>query len=418
MSSWWELFDLMPDAATITRLSDGRMLRVNAAAAQMYGYDVSDMLGRTTLELGLFRDPEARAAMVRLIEDDGVFHSHESPYWRAHDEPRFGTFSARRIEFEDEPCLLVIGRDVTALRQAEQAMRASEARYRMLAEATLDIPWQIDLQGAFVYVGPAVTQFGHTPEALVGTSLFEILHPEDVAVVKERLQQRARGEAGERFFRVRIRTRDGQYYPVENNSAPVHDGNGRVTGVHGIARDVHERIEQEQRLFDLAHRDVLTGLLNRQGFFNEVEHALARFEADSAGLAFLFVDLDDFKRVNDSAGHSTGDACLQAVAQAFHGVLRSSDCAARIGGDEFAVLLSPIDQGQALRVATRILALFGDLTCTEMGCPAPITASVGVYMAQPGDRADRLLANADQAMYCAKAEGKNRVRLFQAPRRG
>lgn len=417
-ANWWVLFDLMPDAATITRASDGRMLLVNAAAAQMYGHEIGDMLGRTTLELGLFRDPEARAAMLRLLEAEGTFRDHESPFWRGMHEPRIGMFSARRIEFEGEPCLLVIGRDITDLRRAEQSLRESESRYRMLAEATFDIPWQIDLGGRFVHVGQAIAHFGHDPEDLVGTCVFDVLHPDDAPLVRERLEQRRRGEAGERYFRVRLRGVDGEYYTLENNSAPVHDADGRVVGVHGIARDVRDRIEHEQRLFDLAHRDALTGLLNRQGFFNAVEHALARLESDRAGLAFLFVDLDDFKRINDTAGHAAGDACLRGVAEAFHGVLRGSDCAARIGGDEFAVLLTPIDQEQALRVGERIVALFEALGGAGSDCPLPVTASVGVYMAQPGDRADRLLANADEAMYRAKAEGKNRVRLFPADRRG
>lgn len=411
--SWWSLFELMPDAATITSAADGRMLVANQAAAQMYGWALEELLGRTTLELGLFQSEEGRAAMIALIRAHGMYRDHEAEYWRRGSEHRIGMFSAKLIDYEGQPCILVIGRDITGIRHQEQALRESEARYRMLAEATQDIPWELDLDGRVTYVGPGIARLGYLPVELHGVSVFEMVHPDDIEVAKQPLIIRRRTGREKRYFRIRLRDRNGSYHVYENNAAPVRDHSGRLVGVHGLARDVREHVEHEQRLIELAHRDSLTGLLNRQGFFTELEMALQRLDGPGEGVAFLFVDLDDFKQVNDSAGHAEGDRCLWAVARALQGVLRGSDRAARIGGDEFAVLLTPIEQADALSVAERILSLFEELATCRDDCEALITASIGVYIAHPGDDADELLTNADEAMYAAKAKGKNRVEVFE-----
>lgn len=411
-SVWWAIFDLMPEAATLSRQADGRLLAVNPAAAQMYGWPVEGMLGRSSLELGLYLEEADRERLVDLLGVTGLVREHQVRYRRRDGELRIGVFSGRRLEIGGEPCLLVIGRDVTEARNREQALRESEARYRMLAEATTDVPWQVDLEGRLLYVGPAVARLGYRPEGLLGRPVFALLHPDDLGTLRRGGRM---GWRHGRRLRVRVRDARGRYRMFENNTAVVRDGEGRLLGVHGIARDVDRAVRRERRLLARAERDPLTGLLNRQGFLEAVRSTLDDPARMQAGVAFLFVDLDDFKCINDTAGHAAGDACLRAVSEALRAVLRASDRAGRIGGDEFAVLLTPITEADALGVGRRIVRLFEGLERDSPVGPLRITASIGLYMAQPGDRADRLLANADAAMYAAKGKGKNRVAVFRAP---
>ena len=131
-------------------------------------------------------------------------------------------------------------------------------------------------------------------------------------------------------------------------------------------------------------------------------------------MALLFIDLDDFKRINDGAGHTSGDACLRQVADTLRGLLRGFDRAGRIGGDEFAVLLTPVDEIAAERVAQRILRAFQALRLSLPEEVAGVSASLGLCLAGPDDDVEDLLHKADQAMYRAKGAGKNRLEIVRA----
>jgi diguanylate cyclase (GGDEF)-like protein len=184
-----------------------------------------------------------------------------------------------------------------------------------------------------------------------------------------------------------------------------------VRGLVLNTRDVSDRTELEAQLVHQAFHDGLTGLANRTLFAERVERPLARSGRDD--LAVLFIDLDDFKHVNDSLGHAAGDQLLVAAARRLQGCLRPTDTAARLGGDEFAVLLERVtDADAAVGVAGRVLDTLHQPFGLN-GRTIPIKASVGVAVGRPGvDEAEELLRNADVAMYAAKVGGKDRYELF------
>jgi diguanylate cyclase (GGDEF)-like protein len=178
-------------------------------------------------------------------------------------------------------------------------------------------------------------------------------------------------------------------------------------------RDTTDRKQLEERLSHQAFHDSLTGLGNRALFQDRLQHAMARTERTHLQLAVLFLDVDNFKVVNDTLGHSAGDALLQATAEVLVGCLRESDTAARLGGDEFGVVLEEIgDRCEVVKLVERILiaarrpfAVGGQVVTT--------TVSIGITFHRPGVSSDQLLRNADRAMYAAKERGRNRFAEFE-----
>lgn len=444
--SWFQLFDLLPEAATVTREYDGVILAVNQAAARLYGWPKEEMLGQTVIDLGFYRDAREREWVLARLRDRESFANVERRFSTRSGHFRVGLFSGVRLVFEGQWALLVLVRDITALRTAMEtrarALQQRADRYRMLAEETLDLPWQIDLQGRIVYVGPGIRRWGYEPGRLRSQSLFELLHRQDHRAVQARLAAHQAGDVVLHPLRVRLRCTDNAFRVFDVNSSPVFDDSGRVTGVHGIARDVHDQVEIQHRMQRQISEDPLTRLLNRRGFVRAVEQAVADSKLGEQQAALLFIDLDDFKQINDRAGHAAGDHYLRLIADAVKKVLRPVDRAARYGGDEFAVLLVGVDEATALRVAERVLATLeqieplrefaspdassdgtrmadgqaGQRGVTQ-GSGAPplrVSASIGVCLARPGLTADQWLKLADQAMYAAKHAGKNQIIICQS----
>ena len=203
----------------------------------------------------------------------------------------------------------------------------------------------------------------------------------------------------------RMRHRDGHDVWVAVSATLVRDDEGRPVHVLGQMRDVTERREHEAQLRHLANHDPLTGLLNRRGFEAALAGHVARCRRYGAAGALLALDLDGFKRVNDTHGHHAGDALLADVAAGLRERVRETDVLARLGGDEFALLLPVETAAQAEVVAEALVALV-----RERGAAHGVTASLGVVLVDASvTRGDELLVRADRAMYAAKAAGRDRV---------
>jgi diguanylate cyclase (GGDEF)-like protein/PAS domain S-box-containing protein len=284
-------------------------------------------------------------------------------------------------------------------------LRAREAHFRSIVTSISDVVFVLGLDGVISYHTPIVRPLGYEGEELVGTSVADLMHPDDLARMYE-APVRAEDSIG-RVFLNRFRHRDGTWRYLESRVTELID-HPDLQGMLVVLRDVGDRVELEERLRHQAYHDSLTGLANRSLLHEELESALLRGLTPS----LLLVDLDEFKAVNDTAGHDLGDDVLVAVARRLRHATRPGDVVSRLGGDEFAVLLpDDPDTSGAMAVAERVLhALRLPLTVQQRSIRC--LGSIGVAAAGPDATAAALLRDADVAMYAAKAGGKGRIERF------
>jgi diguanylate cyclase (GGDEF)-like protein/PAS domain S-box-containing protein len=256
--------------------------------------------------------------------------------------------------------------------------------------------------------------YGYSAEEAIGQPI-GLIEPDDRAGEQSEITDKVfGGESLDRFETERVR-KDGTKIVVALTVSPVRDSSDRIVSAAIIGRDVTERRRYEQRLRHLAEHDQLTGLYNRHRFEEELKHELARSGRYHSPGAVLSLDLDNFKSINDSAGHAAGDAVLCEVAAVLGKRFRASDTVARLGGDEFAVLLPAVDLAEARAAAENLLSAIHGCQAVFGGKPFRITVSVGVAAFESDDAtAGELLVNADLAMYAAKTAGRDRVVVYTA----
>jgi len=301
--------------------------------------------------------------------------------------------------------------------ESQKRLRQSEQRFRSLVQNASDMITVIETDTTVRYQSPSVQRMlGRASDDITGTRLSDLLHPEDVATVVAYLHEMMSNSERTWAVDARLRHADGSWRHVEIvGSDQRHDA--AVEGFVLNVRDVTERKMLEWQLRQQAFHDPLTKLANRARFVDRLEHAMLRATRNGTPLAVLFMDLDNFKSVNDSLGHSAGDRMLIEVSRRIAGCLRPGDTAARFGGDEFAILLEDMaDLDDAPAVAERIFEELRPPVSLE-GKEMFVRASIGIAAerpssGQPGD-ADQLLRRADVAMYVAKRRGKGRYEVYE-----
>ena len=302
-------------------------------------------------------------------------------------------------------------------KQAEDALRRSQERFELVTRATSDAIWDWNLETNDLWWNEGFQKlFGYSSEDVGGDvdSWKRRIHPDDVGRVATDLARHINSGKNNWVDEYRFRREDGTYAFVIDRGYVVHDTNGKPVRMLGSMMDVSERKELEDQLTHQALHDPLTKIANRVLFRDRVNHALSKQRRDNTSLAVLFLDLDNFKSVNDSIGHGAGDNLLIAVAQRLQDCLRSSDTAARLGGDEFAVLVESVrNSEEAVMIAERVRSVFKQPFMID-GKEVFMATSIGI--AQSGDEAataDDLLRNADLAMYRAKNDGKGNYVVFE-----
>lgn len=291
-------------------------------------------------------------------------------------------------------------------RRAEERLRESEGRYRAVSELVSDYAYAFAVtpEGRLEceWITEAFSSItGLDPREVVAQEGWaSLVHPEDRPLFQRRLTLLLEGRAD--VSEYRIITRDGTTRVLRDHARPEQDASGRVVRIFGAAQDVTERKRAEEALQHLALYDALTDLPNRTLLNDRLRQAVLTARREQKPLALLLIDLDYFKNVNDSLGHSTGDRLLQQVAQRFRGSFRASDTVGRLGGDEFAVVLPAADGPVAALVSTKLLASLEEPFQVE-DHQLTISASIGIslYPAH-GEDGETLLRHADVAMYAAK----------------
>jgi diguanylate cyclase (GGDEF)-like protein/PAS domain S-box-containing protein len=293
-------------------------------------------------------------------------------------------------------------------------LRRSEARFRSLVQNSSDMITVLDARGRVEYQSPsAMTLLGYEPGDVEGVAPLELIHPHDRSQVRAAAREAAGRPGGSVAAEFRVRHRNGRWRHLDAVATNLLD-DPAVGSFVVNARDITERKELEQQLTFRAFHDPLTSLANRALFGDRLAHALTR-RRDRGSVAVLFCDLDQFKRVNDSLGHGSGDRLLGVVAKRLTGCLPSGNTVARLGGDEFAILLEDASEPMdAVRVAEAVLEAL-ERPIEVDGRPVFIRASIGIAMAaDAGPSAEDLLRAADVAMYSAKAAGGGGYEFFEA----
>ena len=391
--------------------ADGRMIECNDALAQMLGFASREEMLRTNAR-ELYFDPRDRDRFLEAVRREGSIRSLEvclrrkdgRPVWLLESVHALGGDGGEEI-FEGT----VI--DITDRKVAENALRDSEARYRLMAENSTDMISRTTHDGRLLYASDAVrTLLGYEPSEMVGRSVYTFIAPDDHYVIR---RSSAALVEGPQTFSYRIVRKDGSTVWFETTSRALIDGeSGEVTEIISVSRDVSERRRAEEQIEYQAYHDALTQLPNRLLFRDRLTMALAHAKRQQSALAVMFLDLDRFKFVNDTLGHSLGDELLRAIAARLESVLREGDTIARMGGDEFTILLGDLQQAEdAANVAQKLLDVIAEPVRVE-GHELYVTTSIGIALyPNDGDSAETLLKSADSAMYRAKESGRSGYQL-------
>jgi diguanylate cyclase (GGDEF)-like protein/PAS domain S-box-containing protein len=368
--------------------------------------------------------PDDWPTLARVLEStaNGTHPDSDSVEIRLrHVDSSHRWFEVRTRNLEHDPeiqGLVVTAREISDRKATEQQLAESEARFRALVQSSSDVVAVVAEDGSFSYVSPAISEMlGYQPEELEGTSAIALVAPEDVVTFQAtypELSQRKLPTGGLTTRRVetQLRHRSGELRTVDITVSDMRD-EPAVGGIVLNARDITVRKALEADLRFQALHDTLTGLANRTMFTQQTASALRAADRHDV-IGALFIDLDDFKTVNDSLGHAVGDQLLQEVSARLITSLSAQDVAARLGGDEFAVLIvdSPTQEG-VVTLAEQVLALVAQPYRIQ-GRDIRVTASIGIAFAEDGSDAEVLLRSADVAMYLAKDRGKNRHAVFEA----
>nr|WP_106782638.1 EAL domain-containing protein [Lysinibacillus timonensis] len=323
--------------------------------------------------------------------------------------------AALRPIFEDGKVVEVIGSvvDITKSKEAERALKESEERYRVIGEYSTDMILTIDSSFKITYASPSNENvLGYSSEYLIGKAMLSFIHPEEFQKVRSAMESVLTSQKSVSTL-GRVKIQDETWIWVESTLSPVLEGD-KVTSIVVVARNIAERKKLEDQLHYMAYHDSLTGLPNRRMFDKELEEQIQLSHEKNYHFALLYFDIDRFKIVNDTLGHNIGDLLLVEVSKRLKGQLPPNDLFARMGGDEFALIVKNVTETSYVdNLAEKILASF-EIPFYIEDNEINITASIGIslypkYSSDPKE----LMKQADIAMYHSKENGKNSYTFFE-----
>jgi diguanylate cyclase (GGDEF)-like protein/PAS domain S-box-containing protein len=417
-------FQMNLDSIDICQLEDGKFIDVNDAFLKVTGFKREEVIGHTAQEIGIWANPADRLKLIDELREKAVCMNFETQYRTREGELRWGLLSVSQINIGGIPFILSITRDITdakaaadRLAAAQDALRISEERYRTAFQTSIDAinlnriedGKYIDCNHAFLSI------LGYERDEVIGRTSEELgvwANPRDRQTMAEMLLCNS-SFAGHEF---QFRKKNGQVFWGEMSASKLAlDG---VPSVLSVTRDISSAKAAAEEIRILGFYDALTGLPNRRQLSERLRQALAAGARRRRKQALLFIDLDDFKNLNDTLGHQMGDLLLQEVARRLVASIREADVVCRLGGDEFIVLLEDLSEvaeeaaAQARAVGEKILAAIDQPYLLD-GRECHSSASIGIAVsAEWPDNANEFLQQADLAMYQAKAAGRSTMRFF------
>ena len=414
------VFNSNADAILVFDL-EGNIVDANQMACETYGYPYEEIITRSGKDIVA---PGYEHVFSKFRETGvGEWFQSESVDVRK-DGIHFDIeVHGTRLQYSGAPRLLAIVRDITERKHAEAALKVSEEKYRLVVEHASDAIIVIQDMRIRLANPRTLDVLGYSMDEITAKFFIEFVYPDDQKMVKEIHLKRLKGEDVPSVYTFRVVTRDGTVKWVEVRAVYIISEEKPV--VVSFLTDITERRQSEEKIISMAYYDALTDLPNRYLFKDRLKQAIVSAKHYKRLVAILFLDLDNFKRINDTLGHEMGDQLLQSVSKRLVNFVRGSDTIARVieseladtvarlGGDEFTILLTEISHSEdAAKVAQRILDLFSKpfkISDTELF----ISSSIGISIyPDNGDDIEALLKNADTAMYHAKDEGRNNFQFY------
>lgn len=311
---------------------------------------------------------------------------------------------------------IAIRTDITKEKQLEEEVRESNENYRLIAENTVDLISLIEEEnGDFHYVSPSFNSLlAYDMLIKDNGNLFSLIHPDDLKIVKKEITRFLKKRKATLQLEFRIRHLNGDYIDVEANCSKISNSQySQDELLLVVMRDIRGRKEVERKFYHLAYHDSLTDFPNRRAFVNQLRNEIMDRKKTKLKMSILFIDLDNFKSINDQWGHDAGDLVIIEAAKKIKAAIRHSDLAARLGGDEFIVMLKDLQDDQATTtIVKRILKNF-ETPISVLGKEIMLTCSIGVAnYPENGDSPEELIKNADDALYNVKDGGKNDYVIF------
>ncbi len=401
------------EAIVITQ--DGKIVDANQNFMDLYGYDLSELIGKGPLDVITPKDRERVLKLVLACDERPFFFQG----LRKDGSTFTGEARGKRILYRGLPARVSAMHDVTERLAMEQSLSESEARYRDLFDNATDLIQSVAPDGKLLFVNRAWKEtLGYSDAEISHLSLLQIIHPDSR---QHCLEMFGRVCAGEKLGAIEavFVTKDGRKIIVEGSSScqfkdghPIstrsifHDITRRREDENKIAAQQQKLAEANARLEVLATTDGLTGLKNRRAFEDYLHHEFARAQRHGTALSVLLLDVDNFKSYNDTFGHLAGDAVLRCVAELLTAASRATDIVARYGGEEFVVISPDTEHDGAIALAHRCRRAIESAPWEERN----ITASCGIAtFATSTATATILVEAADAALYQAKVNGRNRV---------
>jgi diguanylate cyclase (GGDEF)-like protein/PAS domain S-box-containing protein len=388
----------------------GRFLYANRGAALITDYSVDEL---TTMQARDLIVQEERETLRGKFRKEMKASAYETAIIGKYGNAIPIEVTTAETLWKGQRAELVIFRDVSERRYTELALRESEERYRMLVEHQSDLVVKIDNNGDFLFVSPSLCEFIGKQEAeLLGSSFINLVYDEDrIHVLETRKDSCAPPYACSYEHRMDV---DGEIHWLAWSEKAVLTDNG-IEAIVAVGRNITRRKSTEEEILRLAYFDVLTDLPNRALLRDRLNQAIAQATRDKRHVGLLFLDLDNFKNINDTMGHGIGDMLLSNIARRLEQSVRNADTLARLGGDEFVIALTAVNQAEDISMVAKNILTALSAPLNLEGIELFISASIGIAIfPEDGNDVDTLLKHADLAMYKAKDHGRNNFQFFHS----
>ena len=401
--------------------SHGEILRWNSALVAAVGYTDAQIGVMNPLEFVSDRDRAGVETAMRAVFEQGREMAIEAEIVDHEGNVRPYQLSGKPLQVGSETYMVGVARDITLRKRTEQQMARAKERLDLALTGSRLALWDWDLRNNRVYFNESWSSIiGAEPResTFTGDEVRAWNHPDDKEVFEAALNNAAKGVSDDFDCEFRVRDNSGEWIWIHARGKVMQkDSSGRALRMTGTSHNISKRKHAEERAEFLATRDALTGLPNRVLLHDRLEQGIFNAARNHSGFAFMFIDLDRFKTINDSLGHQVGDELLKRVAARLTACVRATDTVARLGGDEFAVILENLgndDSEGAQQVAEKMIASMGaPMLIENQHLSTSCSIGISVY---PNDGKDSatLMKSADVAMYYAKEKGRNNYQFFSA----